>query len=194
MNKSHHLQQIVSQAKLLHSEVDIEDAIDNVARSITTELEHSNPIFICVLVGALILSGKLVEKLSFPLQLDYAHATRYGDDANGANNVNWLAKPSLPLSNRNIVLIDDVLDGGLTLAAIKEYCEQQNCKKVYTAVLLDKPSGRKPGGIDKPDFKGITIGDHWLIGTGLDYKGYLRNLTGIYAMDKSSVLEEYSNS
>ena len=88
-------------------------------------------------------------------------------------------KPTTPLSGRSVLIIDDVLDEGITLAAIKDYCLEQGAIEAYTAVLVDKLLDH-----DKPihaDFVGLTVENHYLFGYGMDYKGYLRNAAGIYA-------------
>ncbi len=183
------LEHITKTSKRLFNNEEVEVKINILASQLNLELKDKKPILICVMVGGLITSGRLLPKLDFPLEVDYAHASRYGTESEG-KRINWFAKPSLNLDNRCVVLIDDVLDGGLTLAGIKDFCLKQGASEVLTAVLIDKPSGRQLGGVTSPDFKAITTGNHWLIGFGLDYKGYLRNLPGIYAMDPK-VVEEY---
>lgn len=184
------LEHITKTSKCLFNNEEVEEKLATLASELNKKLNDKKPIFICVMVGGLITSGRLLPKLDFPLEVDYAHASRYGSETEG-KGLNWLAKPSINLENRCIVLIDDVLDGGLTLAGIKDFCLEQGASEVLTTVLIDKPSGRQDGGITSPDFKAITIGNHWLIGLGLDYKGYLRNLPGIYAMDPKVVSEYY---
>ena len=79
-----------------------------------------------------------------------------------------------------MVVVDDILDGGITLDSIVKYCENAQAKKVYSAVLVDKHQARDPKGLPKADFCGLTVENHYVFGFGMDYKGYLRNAPGIY--------------
>ncbi|MBT4884822.1 MAG: hypoxanthine-guanine phosphoribosyltransferase [Legionellales bacterium] len=187
-----HLTDIVNNATCLYNEAEVEEALEKMAKAISEDLADKNPVFLCVVIGGIITMGRLLPKIEFPLQLDYIHVSRYGDKADGSN-LDWKAKPSCDLNGRNVVIVDDVLDGGMTLRAIKQFCEEANCNEVYTAVLADKPSGRHPNGVQKPDYSGLTLGDHWVIGSGMDYKGYLRNLNGIYALSPETIKKVYSS-
>jgi len=120
-------------------------------------------------------------KLVFPLEVDYVHATRYGHETTGAH-LNWTAKPRLDLQGRTVLLLDDILDEGVTLAAIADYCRQQGAARVLMAVLVEKLHLRKVTPGMRADFSGLEVGDRFLFGYGLDYKGYWRNAPGIYAV------------
>jgi hypoxanthine phosphoribosyltransferase len=131
------------------------------------------------MVGGLIPAGNLLPRLDFPLEVDYIHATRYGNEMQGGE-LNWIVRPDISLEDRTVLIVDDILDGGITLAAIVDYCKKQKAKEVYTAVLLDKHQGRVPGGTQHADFTGIMMEDGFVFGYGMDYQGYLRNAPGIY--------------
>ena len=91
-------------------------------------------------------------------------------------------EPRKELKNRTIVVVDDIMDGGLTLAAIIDYCKQAGAKAVHTAVMVSKKRKREPGVNFEPDFVGLVTEDKYLFGFGLDYEEYLRNVPGIYAV------------
>jgi hypoxanthine phosphoribosyltransferase len=113
-----------------------------------------------------------------PLNIDAINATRYNNQTFGTG-IEWVLKPRASLVNRTILIIDDILDEGVTLSAIYDYCNAQGAKAVYSAVLINKNIGR-----DKPimaDFIGLETEDRYLFGFGMDYKGYCRNANGIYA-------------
>lgn len=170
--------QVKANADLIYTEAEVELALDRMANDITESLHKTNPLLLCVLNGGIIMAGRLLTRLHFPLMLDSVNATRYQNQIMGGD-IKWLLKPSEPLIGRTVLIVDDVLDEGITLAAIKDYCLEQGATAVYTAVLLDKKIGR-----DKPiqaDFIGLTVENRYLFGYGLDYKGYLRNANGIYA-------------
>ena len=165
-------------ADLLYSEQQVEAALDKMAEQINELLADLNPLILCVINGGIVVAGKLITRLTIPLTLDAINATRYQNNTLGGN-VEWLLKPKTPIKNRNLLIIDDILDEGLTLLAIKDYCLEQGAASVYSAVLLDKNLGRvKPV---SADFIGLQVENRYLFGYGMDYKGYLRNAPGIYA-------------
>jgi hypoxanthine phosphoribosyltransferase len=175
------IQEVYEKATCLYNKQEIETALDNMANAIHTQLEHANPVLLCVMVGGLIPAGNLLPRLDFPLELDYVHATRYGNATQGGE-LAWLVKPQINLRDRTVLIIEDILDGGLTLTAIVNYCREQGAKEVLTAVLLDKQATRVAGGLPKADFTGITMQDGFVFGYGMDYQGYLRNAPGIYVV------------
>jgi hypoxanthine phosphoribosyltransferase len=114
--------------------------------------------------------------------MDYIHATRYRGATRGGD-LHWLVEPRKNLKDRTILIVDDIMDGGLTLAAIIDYCKQAKARAVYTAVLVSKNREREPGVNFEPDYVGMTTADRFLFGFGLDYEEYLRNVPGIYAIN-----------
>jgi hypoxanthine phosphoribosyltransferase len=172
---------VLAESDLLISESDVVAAIGRVADEMTAEFKESNPVLVCCMHGGLAFAGQLLTKLVFPLQVDYVHATRYGHEINGVA-LDWKVRPQLDLHGRTVVLLDDILDEGVTLAAIAEYCRQQGAAKVMMAVLVEKLHLRKVTPGMRADFTGIEVGDRFLFGYGLDYKGYWRNAPGIYAL------------
>jgi hypoxanthine phosphoribosyltransferase len=174
---------VYARARLLLSAEEVDLAIKKMAEAITCQLGQANPIVVCIMNGGLITTGKLVTQLNFPLQMDYLHATRYRNTTSG-HGLNWIKYPTLSLKGRTVLVVDDILDEGATLAAVMKYCKDQQAEKIYSAVLTDKLHKRKVSTI-KADFVGVEIEDAYVFGYGLDYKGYLRNAPGIYAIDAS---------
>lgn len=170
---------IMEQADCLYNEAAVNQALDRMAIEITEKLADQNPHVLCVLSGAIIPAGHLLTRLQFPLTIDYIHATRYRGETSGGE-LHWLAKPKASLAGRAILVIDDILDEGLTLKAILDYCRSEVAASVYSAVLVDKKHNRKNGLL--ADFVGVETEDRYLFGFGMDYKGYLRNAAGIYAV------------
>ncbi len=166
------------EAELLHSAQAVQGAIRRLAGRITGTLKDSNPLVLCVMNGGLVPTGWLLPMLSFPLQLDYIHATRYRGEIRG-RDLEWRVRPSMPVKARTILLIDDIFDQGVTLTHIVDDCCKQGALQVFTAVLVRKQ--RTSNGL-QPDFIGLDAPDRYLFGCGLDYKNYLRNLPAIYAM------------
>lgn len=172
------IKQVQATADLLYSEQEVEAALDKMAQEINTELADRNPLFLCVMNGGMVTAGKLMTRLQIPLTLDAINASRYQNQTSGGH-IEWILKPGTPLKNRTILLVDDILDEGITLQAICQYCLEQGAESVFTAVLVDKIlDHEKP---IKADFIGLKVEDRYLFGYGMDYKGYLRNAAGIYA-------------
>lgn len=159
---------------------EVEAALVRMARDISAALSQRNPLVLCVMVGGVIPAGLLLPRLAFPLQLDYVHATRYRGTTSGGQ-LHWIKRPETPLRERVVLVIDDVLDHGATLAAIIEDCHAQGALAVYSAVLVKKRLA-PPAPQTSGDFIGLETDDRYLFGCGMDYKTYLRNANGIYAV------------
>lgn len=174
-----HIQKIYAKASCLYSSHQVEVALTQMANEIHEKLHQSNPVVLCVMIGGLVPLGNLLPRLDFSLELDYLHATRYQGKTYG-EQLEWKKKPSISLNNRTVLIVDDILDEGITLAAIIEFCWQAGAKAVYTAVLVDKKHPRTEQGLAQADFTGLIVDDHYIFGYGMDYEGYLRNAPGIF--------------
>lgn len=182
MNNISNLQSVIENAECLYSFDDLNHALDRMALEITAKLKDANPLILCVMTGALITTGHLVTRLNFPLEIDYIHVTRYRG-TNRGGDLHWLVEPRQSLKDRAVLVVDDIMDGGLTLAAINDYCKQAKAGSVQTAVLVSKERKREAGVNFEPDFVGVRTPDKYLFGFGLDYHEYLRNMPGIYAVN-----------
>ena len=170
---------ILAEADCLYTAKEVAAALDNMAQAITEKLSERNPLVLCVLTGAIIPTGYLLTRLNFPLQLDYLHATRYADTTSGGK-LDWVAQQNYSLQGRDVLIIDDILDEGVTMKAIVEYCQAAGAASVSSAVLVEKCRDRKAA--IEADFVGVQTEDRYLFGYGMDYKGYLRNADGIFAV------------
>ena len=177
------VQEVFESAHQLCSQAEVEAALDSMAADIGRAIGERDPLLLCVMTGGLIVSSELFTRLQFPIQLDYLHATRYQGTV-GGNELRWITRPSQDLKGRTLLVVDDILDEGLTLAAILDYCRQQGAEAVYSAVLVEKIHARKPDDL-QADFVGLRVADRYLFGYGMDYHGYLRNVKGIYAVADS---------
>ncbi|MCK5498875.1 MAG: hypoxanthine-guanine phosphoribosyltransferase [Gammaproteobacteria bacterium] len=171
---------IQAEADLIYSPAEVEAAIEKMSREITAVLEDKNPIILCLMIGGVVPTGKLLPLLNFPLQVEYVHATRYRGETNGGT-LHWIRKPSLSLQDRHVLIVDDILDEGNTLAAMVEECKNNQAKTIQTAVLADKQLDRERSFI-QADFTGVKVPNRYVFGYGMDYKEYLRNAPGIYAV------------
>ncbi len=176
-------QQMQETSDLVHDEQTVEAALDKMAAEINNKLADMNPLVLCVINGGIVVTGKLLTRLTMPLTFDSINASRYRNQTFGGG-IEWILKPRATIEDRIVLIVDDILDEGITLAAIYEYCIEQGARAVYSAVLSDKKIGR-----DKPiaaDFIGLETENRYLFGYGMDCKGYGRNAAGIYACKENS--------
>jgi hypoxanthine phosphoribosyltransferase len=174
------LRRVLKHAQLLHDADAVRRALDRMAAEITAELADTHPVVLCVLTGGIIPAGHLLTRLTFPLEIDYLHATRYRGATQG-EHVQWVCRPETGLQGRTVLIIDDILDEGHTLADILEYCNTAGTRQLYSAVLVEKQHTRRADAI-RADFTGLHVEDRYVFGFGMDYKGHFRNLDGIYAV------------
>lgn len=170
---------LLAEAELIHSESVVQQALVRLAGEIGERLADKRPLALCVMNGGLVFCGQLLPKLIFPLDLDYLHASRYGAETSGGE-LAWRATPKTPVQGRTVLVLDDILDEGVTLAAVKAHLQAQGAAEVLLAVFADKLHGRaKPVAAD---FVGVTVPDRFVFGFGMDAGGAWRNLPAIYAM------------
>jgi hypoxanthine phosphoribosyltransferase len=129
--------------------------------------------------GGLIFAGQLLPRLAFPLECSYVHVRRYGQGTTGGELV-WIAGPHEPVRGRTVLLLDDILDEGRTLATIKSRLLEQGAVEVLVAVLTRKKRAAPPA--LQADFTGITVPDRFVFGFGMDIAGAWRNLPSIRAL------------
>lgn len=175
------IKQVYESSTRLFTTKEVEAALDRMAINIHQVLSDQNPIILCVMIGGLVPMGNLLPRLDFPLEVDYVHATRYKGETKGGG-LEWKVKPKLELKDRIVLVVDDILDGGVTLAAIIQEVKAMQAKAVYSAVLVDKHHRRDPDGLKHADFVGLEVDDHYIFGYGMDYHEYLRNAPGIFVV------------
>jgi hypoxanthine phosphoribosyltransferase len=172
-------QKIFDEADLLVSADKSAAAVRRVADEIGVRLANSNPLVLAVMGGAVVFTGQLLPQLCFPLDFDYLHVTRYGDVTQGGK-LQWIVEPRAPVAGRVVLVLDDILDEGVTLAAISQRLLEQGASQVLCAVFADKSLGRS-----KPiaaDFVGVHLPNRYVFGYGMDVKGAWRNLPAVYAV------------
>ena len=169
------------EADCLADAATVEAALDRMAAEITARLADANPLVYAVMNGGLILAGRILPRLPFPLEVAYLHASRYGHALQGTL-LDWRVRPTQDLRGRTVLVLDDILDEGHTLKAIIEHLREEGAAEVLSAVLVHKLHERKAAPGMRADFSGLDIADRFLFGCGMDYKGYWRNAPGIYAV------------
>ena len=156
--------------------------VARMAREITAKLEKRRPLVLAVMRGSVIFAGQLLPQLRFPLQFDYLDVTRYGTSTVGGQ-ISWKVSPGTAVAGRAVLVVDDILDEGHTLAAVREKLLEAGATEVHIAVFSEKETGR-----EKPvraDFVGIALPNRYVFGFGMDVHGVWRNLPAVYAMKES---------
>ncbi|MFN7086165.1 MAG: hypoxanthine-guanine phosphoribosyltransferase [Burkholderiales bacterium] len=171
--------QTLAAAELVCPGAAISEAVRRMAGEISARLQDSNPLVLAVMRGSVVFAGQLLPQLAFPLEFDYLDVTRYGDTTRGGEIV-WKVSPGTAVSGRTVLVLDDILDAGHTLAAIRDRLLSAGAREVYCAVFADKETGHS-----KPvtaDFVGVRLPNRYVFGFGMDVNGAWRNLPAIYAL------------
>jgi hypoxanthine phosphoribosyltransferase len=171
--------EILDNADLVWSAESVRESIERMAAEITADLKDRYPLLLAVMGGSVFFAGQLLPQLRFPLDFDYIHATRYGTDTTGGQVV-WKVEPRENVAGRNVLVVDDILDGGDTLAAIRDRILQRGAASFRCAVLTNKDTGRQKPIV--PDYTGLNLPNRYVFGCGMDVSGAWRNLPAIYAV------------
>lgn len=171
----------LARARLVASAATIQAALARMAAQIEARLGAANPVVLTVMHGGMFTAVELCRRFTFPYELDFVHVTRYGGALTGGE-LRWHVPLRAALAGRAVLVVDDVLDRGVTLAALSDELARIGVALEQRAVLVVKepapPVARLP-----VDYVGVTAGDVFLFGCGMDYKGYWRGLPALYALD-----------
>ena len=176
----HPLAAALPRAERLHDRATLEAATARMGADITGALEGERAVFLTVMNGGMFFAAPLALAIGCDLEFDYVHATRYGDATVG-REIQWRRRPQVGLAGRTVILADDILDEGYTLAALRDYCAAEGARRVLIGVLCEKRHDRRVPGL-QADFVGVYVPDRYVFGYGLDYFGQGRNLPAIYAL------------
>jgi hypoxanthine phosphoribosyltransferase len=174
---------LLANAELIYSAEAVQKAVDKVAQELNQHFDDDKsapfPLVLGVMGGAVVFSGQLLTRLRFPLEFDYIHVTRYGSKDKGGT-IEWKVEPRADVTGRTVIVLDDILDEGETLAHVKERLLDMGAAQVLLAVFADKDIG-KPKPV-APDYTGLILPNKFVVGYGMDAYGYWRNLPGIWAI------------
>ena len=193
MQEFHHnrARELLKNAELLFDQDTVQASITRMADVLNTRFNAEGtkefPLVLGVMGGAVVFTGNLLPQLSFPLEFDYIHVSRYGDDDKGGEVV-WKVIPRSNVACRTVIVLDDILDEGETLAHVKQRLLDMGASEVILAVFADKAIGKK-----KPvqaDIVGLVIPNRFVVGFGMDAYGYWRNLPGLWAIKPEDLKQE----
>ena len=179
------LAEALTRSDVLFTREALESVIAHLGRAVDAALDGERAVFLTVMNGALMFGAQLALSIRTDLEFDYVHATRYRGATSG-NDLQWLREPSAVLNGRTVLLVDDILDEGHTLKAVRDDCLLRGAKRVLVATLCRKVHGRCVDGIHS-DFNGVELPDRYVFGYGMDYYEQGRNLPAIYALRDGTV-------
>lgn len=173
---------IYREADLICPAEEAQAALKRLSQEITAELGDKHPLILSVMGGAVIFTGQLLPLLEFPLDFDYIHVTRYGNQTQGGE-LEWKVPPKADVAGRVVLVLDDILDEGHTLAAIRDKVLAMGATAFYSAMFSEKETGR-----EKPitaNFTGVRLPNRYVFGFGMDVHGAWRNLPAVYAVGEA---------
>jgi hypoxanthine phosphoribosyltransferase len=170
---------ILEESTVLFTEHEINHAIKKIAAAISQEIQDETPVFLTVMNGGMFFAANLLLHFKFPVICDYIHCSRYGDATFGSTHITWFRQPKLEtIKDKNVYIIDDILDEGHTLAEVSRFVKNVGAKSCKLVVLIDKKINK-----EKPvvaDFTGFEAPNKFLFGYGMDIYGLYRNLSEVY--------------
>ena len=173
-------EKIKTEADCLHDAAAVSRAYDQLAVRITQDYAGQNPLVLCVMTGGYLPTAEITKRLPFAFDMDYLHATRYRGATQGGGLI-WKRQPDKPLEGRHVLVIDDILDEGHTLVAVRKALLEFKPASLKVAVLADKIHDRRAAGAHA-EYIGLTLPDRYVFGCGMDVKEYWRQLPAIYAV------------
>ena len=173
--------------EILFTEEEIQLKVKELGKQISWDYAGRNLLVICVLKGAFIFMADLVKAIDIPLELDFMAVSSYGVSTKSSGVVKIIKDLDIPVEGRDVIIVEDIIDSGLTLSYLIDVLERRNALSIAIVTLFDKPARRT---VDlEPDYKGYTLPDAFVVGYGLDYAEKYRNLPYIGILKE----EVYSN-
>ncbi len=160
--------------QILYTEEQIQAKIEELGQELSAAYKDRNPLVICVLKGAFVFMADLVKRMEIPLEIDFMAVSSYGAATKSSGVVKIIKDLDTPVEGRDIVIVEDIIDSGLTLSYLIDVLERRNAHSIAVVALFDKPARRTVG--LEPDYRGFVIPDAFVVGYGLDYAEKYRNL------------------
>ncbi|MDD3051016.1 MAG: hypoxanthine phosphoribosyltransferase [Candidatus Cloacimonetes bacterium] len=159
---------------ILYGKEQIQQEINRISAAISRDYEGKNPLLLCVLKGALIFLADIVRGVTIPMEIDFISISSYGSETVSSGKITERQKPLTNLKDRHIIIVEDIVDSGLSLQYLIEMIREDKPASIATCILLDKPEAHKTN--IKIDYLGFSIGNDFVVGYGLDYAEKYRNL------------------
>jgi hypoxanthine phosphoribosyltransferase len=169
-------------SKILFSEEQIRNRVDKLAQQITTDYGDKNPVIISILKGGFIFMSDLIRSIEVPVELDFLAISSYGSGTSSSGVVKIKKDIDIDLTGRDVIIVEDIVDSGLSLQYIRDYISKHKPASIKVCVLLDKPAAHKMN--VSFEYVGFNIGNEFVVGYGLDYNEKYRNLPYIGILKK----------
>lgn len=182
MTRDSEARELLAGSEVLFTPQEVAAAVERMGSEITARLGDQCPVVLAVMGGAAVFIGQLLPKLAFPLEFGAIEVTRYNNTTQG-REITWRLAPKENVRDRVVLVVDDILDEGITLAAIHNKLRELGAREVLSAVFADKEIGR-----ERPvhaDFVGLKVPNRYVFGFGMDAYGLWRNLPAIHALKNS---------
>jgi hypoxanthine phosphoribosyltransferase len=170
--------------KPLIAKADIDRRIAELGKQISRDFAGHDLIALCVLKGAIFFTTDLVRAMDRDVALDFIQVSSYGKNKFSSGVVTILKEPQLDMTEKSVLIVEDVGDSGLTIREVYKYIESRGASTVKVATFLDKPKARKAA--FTPDYVGFSIDPHFVVGYGLDFDEKYRNLTEVHVLTDDS--------
>jgi len=167
--------------KLLKSKKEIAAAVEQLAKKINKDYQHSVPLLIGVLKGSFVFIADLIRKLSINLEISFVELSSYENSRESSGDVKFVKGLDIDIKNRDVLIVEDIIDTGITITSLLNYLEKKNPSSIRICSLTSKPSRRKKE--IKIDYLGFKVPNKFIVGYGLDYKEKYRNLPEIYSLE-----------
>ena len=169
------------QLKILISQKEIAEAVNRLACEIERDYQGKQPLLIGVLKGSFVFMADLIRQLDLPLELDFVRLASYGASRESSGKVRLIQQPQIPITNRDVLVVDDIVDTGITTSFLLDYLRKKKPASLKLCALTDKPSRRR---IPVPiDYLGLAVPNKFIVGYGLDCDERYRNLPDIHTQE-----------
>ncbi len=160
--------------RTLISEEQLHQKVAQIGKQVSADYQDKNLLMVSVLKGSVVFMADLMREISIPCEIDFMCVSSYGSGTKTSGVVKIIKDLDIDLKDRDLLIVEDILDSGMTLSYIKEMLKQRGTKSIKICTLLDKPERRKAD--ITPDYVGFTVPDEFVVGYGLDYDEKYRNL------------------
>lgn len=167
--------------KVVFSAEEIQKVVDKLGKKLDQDYAGEKVLVVSLLKGSFVFTADLVRAMEVPTQIEFMTTSSYGHGEESSGQVKIVNDLGVDLTDRHVLIVDDIMDSGLTMKVIKENLESRGPKSVKTCVLLDKPERRAVE--IEPDYAGFVIPDLFIVGYGLNYGDYFRNIPYIFSFE-----------
>jgi hypoxanthine phosphoribosyltransferase len=167
--------------KIVLSRQEIQKKVRELGHMITRDFANDDLLLIGVLNGAFIFTADLAREIDLPLEIDFIRVASYGSGSSSSGTITFTKDVERPVAGKKIVLVEDIIDSGRTIARLQQHFLQHGAGSVHICALIDKKERRE---VDvRPDYIGFAVAEGFLVGYGLDFAEQYRNLPDVYHLD-----------